>query len=284
VSVDLPSTALEEKLGQTATTIVLPACSPTVTSFQLSAVSMSTNLYPGQLFTSNPVSLSVSSIACSDWNNCNLGLSFASDNVGIGLSFESVNRTVNCLDADTTNHTVSCPNHKNYTVACRGKRETIVFHCPRVSLVQRCHNLDIETGELTANDCKTTAEEGSDMTTCSCPAKSVSQWNNKNDGIAAARSSDFTYVTLLESVEENFVQTILSAQALDESVFQKSYQAIITILLLMISIGGGMIYAYRTDCKERRRESPGTCQGSFHLSKESSKSKTYPERRRRRRR
>jgi hypothetical protein len=259
VSVDLPSTPLEERLGQSSTSISLPACSKNFSSFQFSAISMSSSLLlqssqsSGQAFTSNPLSLSLSSLSCSNFSDCHLGLSFESYNEGIGLSIASVNRTVECADYSHANHTVSCPNHKNYTVSCHGrKKETIVFRCPAVYLVQKCKNLDLQTKVLTPNNCEVSAKEETQNTSCACPLKSLSKWNNNMHN---SRHSDLTYVTLLESVEENFVSTVFSAQNLDESVFTKSLVAVITVLMILLSIGVGMAYSYHADSKERNKVS-----------------------------
>jgi hypothetical protein len=139
----LPQSLLQKELKQAPTVLTIPTCTENQPSLQISAISLSSKLFNNDNFTSNALSLSLSTNPCSSNNirQCNAEFSMESHNSDTGVLFAAENRTVNCVVNDFTNHTVLCPNRKNYSVSCNGKTERIIFHCPSVSLLPSCQSL-----------------------------------------------------------------------------------------------------------------------------------------------
>jgi hypothetical protein len=237
-TVILPQSLLERSLKLNPTAIAIPTCVGH-NSVQFSIVSLSSKLYESQSFTSNPVTVSLSSSPCSssypDKESCTLDFVMQSNNDGTGtITMASVNRTVNCLENDFSNHTVSCPSHKNYTVACHGKPERIVFHCPALSLAPACSGL---TGNSNNNGC-VVKSYGKQNISCSCPL---------THSDSSMPTSSITVVALLTNVEETFLTTIFSANELNADTLPHSWEAIVTITVFLGAVITFMLFSVYAD-------------------------------------
>jgi hypothetical protein len=251
-TVILPQLLLEKSLKIKATAITVPTCGNAMNngnSMQLSVVSLSSKLYGSQSsFTSNPLTVSLSSLPCShsDPDSCRIDVAMRSDNEGAGtITVQSINRTIECIAGDLTNHTVSCPNnHKNYTVTCRGKLERILFHCPSSALTPTCSG--VFAGNSVQNIGCQLKSSGKESISCSCPFSSTS---------TTGESPHITVVALLTSVEENFLTTIFSASKLNEDSLARSWEAIVTVTLFIGGIIVLMLFSVFADKKANKKVS-----------------------------
>jgi hypothetical protein len=228
----LPQSLLEKGLKQKQTILTVPTCTHNSSSLQLVAMSLSSGLYGSLPLKSNPIVISFSSIPCTS-SECNAEFTFASRNTDARLVSPAENQTVHCEQNVATNRTVSCASGKNYSVYCNGNAMKIVFQCPSVSIEPTCQGL-LGNG-LVHNGCKVKSF-GKFNITCSCPlvkpAKSGSSVTS-----TVPSSADITIVSLLTTVEDNFVSTILSTSELNEKSLAKSWQAMVTISVFL----GGII-------------------------------------------
>jgi hypothetical protein len=251
-TVVLPQPLLERSLKLKPIAVTVPTCGNEVNganSMQLSIISLSSKLYGSQSsFTSNPLTVSLSSLPCSntDPDSCRVDLAMQSDNEGAGtITAHSMNRTIDCITGDLADHTVICPNnHKNYTVSCRGKRERILFRCPSAALTPTCSGLFAD-GSMQDIGCQLKSS-GIQSISCSCPFSPSS---------TAGESPHITVVTLLTSVEENFLTTIFSASKLNEDTLAQSWEAIVTVTLFIGGIIVLMLFSVLADKKANKRVS-----------------------------
>jgi hypothetical protein len=248
--VSLPQTLLERGLKQAPTVLTIPTCAENEPSLQISAISLSSKLFNNDEFTSNALSVSLSSHPCSSNNSrqCNAEFSMESHNSGTGLLFATENRTVNCGANDFTNHTVVCPNHKNYSVPCHGKAERIIFHCPSISLLPSCQSL-IDNVVSNNMHCETKLF-GKENITCVCPLSPSSASHS-----SSSATTDISIVALLTSVETNFVSTLLSADDLTATSLAKSWEAIVTVGLFLATIIGFMCFSVYADGQSQKKVS-----------------------------
>jgi hypothetical protein len=252
IKVFLPQTLLEKGLKQVPTVLTIPTCVENQPSLQISAISLSSKLFNNDDFTSNALSLSLSSHPCSSSNTkegCNAEFFMESHNFGTGLLFATENRTVNCVVNDFTNHTVHCPNHKNYSIPCHGKAERIVFHCPSVSLLPSCQSL-IGNGVPNHIGCETKSF-GKENITCVCPLSPSSVAHSSS----SSATTDISIVALLTGVEANFVSTLFSADDLNASYLAKSWEAVVTLSLFLATIIGFMCFSVRADGQAQKKVS-----------------------------
>jgi sugar lactone lactonase YvrE len=250
--VSLPQTLLEKGLKQAPTVMTIPTCAENEPSLQISAISLSFKLFKNDEFTSNALSLSLSSNPCSSNNlneGCNAEFSMESHNSGAGLLFATENRTVNCVVNDFTNHTVLCPNRKNYSVSCNGKTERIIFHCPSVSLLPSCQGL-IGTGVTKEINCERKSF-GKEIITCVCPLSPSSVSHSSS----SSATTDISIVALLTSVETTFVSTLLSAEDLSATSLAKSWEAIVTVGVFLATIIGFMCFSVYADDQVHKKVS-----------------------------
>jgi uncharacterized membrane protein len=249
--VALPQTLLEKGLKQAPTVLTIPTCAENEPSLQISAISLSSKLFSNDDFTSNALTLSLSSHPCSSNNTrqCNAEFFMESHNSGTGLLFATENRTVNCVVNDFKNNTVLCPNHKNYSVPCHGKAERIVFHCPSVSLLPSCQSL-IGNGVPNNIGCETKSF-GKENITCVCPLSS----SNIAHSSSSSATTDISIVALLTGVETNFVSTLLTADDLTATSLAKSWEAIVTVAAFLATIIGFMCFSVYADGQAQKKVS-----------------------------
>jgi hypothetical protein len=249
--ISLPQSLLEKELKQAPTVLTIPTCAENQPSLQISAISLTSKLFNNEQFTSNTLSLSLSSHPCSSNNTkqCNAEFFMESHNSGTALLFATENRTVDCVANDFKNHTVLCPNHKNYSVPCHGKAERIIFHCPSISLLPSCQRL---IGNVVSSNihCETKSF-GKENITCVCP---LSPFNVAHSSSSSA-TTDISIVALLTGVETNFVSTLLSADDLTATSLVKSWEAIMTVGLFLATIIGFMCFSFHADRQAQNKVS-----------------------------
>jgi low affinity Fe/Cu permease len=235
ITVPLPQSSLERGLRIQPTKTTIPTCPDESNSLQFSMISLSSKLYESHPFTSNPVSVSLS-----NQESSKLDFSMQSNNEGMGtITMASVNRTVNCLETDFSNHTVSCSNHKNYTVACHGKQERIVFGCPALSLAPTCSG-------LTENNGCVVKSFGKHNISCSCPL---------THSDSSMPTTTVTVVALLTDVEETFLATIFSASELNADTLAHSWEAIVTITVFLGGVVAFMLFSVYADGEANQKVS-----------------------------
>jgi hypothetical protein len=249
--VSLPQTLLEKGLKQAPTLMTIPTCTESEPSLQISAISLSSKLFNNEDFTSNALLLSLSSHPCPSNNTkegCSAEFFMESHNSGTGLLFATENRSVDCFVNDFTNHTVPCPNHKNYSVPCHGKAERIIFHCPSVSLLPSCQRL---IGSVVSSNmhCETKSF-GKENITCVCPLSPSSVSHS-----SSSATTDISIVALLTSVETNFVSTLLSADDLNAASLSKSWEAVVTVGLFLATILAFMCFSVHADGQAQKKVS-----------------------------
>jgi hypothetical protein len=253
VSFTLDQSPLEEALKTPPTTLSVPTCTADASnpSLQVGIRALSSSLYhdPEVNFTSNPVSLSLSSQVCANDKECGVFFSMDSHNHGAGrLVHPAVNRSVDCDTNDFTNHTVICSigdMNKNYTVHCRGINERITIQCPSVSLFPTCNAL---TGNTVANIGCETKSFGNNNITCFCPVNTHSSSSS-----STSKSTDITIVSFLDNVRGNFVHTIVSAQHLNAETLSQSPEAVITICVFLGCMLIFMLFSVYTDGQTKKR-------------------------------
>jgi hypothetical protein len=249
-SITMPTTSLENTLNHQTTQLTVPACpsSENQSSLSFAAISLSSSLYSHSGFVSNPVSLVFSSNPCSPGDtssSCTTQFTTASNNAGMGIILDSVNKSIECLASDRSSHFITCPNEKEYNVSCRGRAETIIFHCPSVARSPVCDGL--MGTQAYENGCAVVSY-GPNNITCSCPithAGTTSAISSSSTGV------EVSYVTLLTTTEKTFTSTIVSAQDLNVNTLKKSWQVIITIGALLIGMVMTMLYSHYADKKAR---------------------------------
>jgi hypothetical protein len=244
---------LEKALKQPQTTLIVPTCAanPATSSLQVGIVALSSSLYSNQEknFTSNPVSLSLSTHVCLNDKECGVLFTMESHNQGARrLVHPAENRSVDCVTNDFTNHTVFCSTgdmNKNYTGHCRGINERITIQCPSVSLFPTCNALTGNT--LSDIGCKTKSFDSNSIT-CFCPLDADS-----GSSSSSSDSTDITVVAFLDNVGDNFVHTIVSAQDLNAETLAQSPEAVITIVLFLGCILVFMLFSVYADGQTKKR-------------------------------
>jgi hypothetical protein len=249
MSVSLPQRLWEKATNQPATTLLVRSCLSNISSIGMTAVAVSSAVYRNPSYRSDSLSLSLSRVpSCFSANrtDCALSMETRSDNSGMGLLYSSVNRTVLCEEDDLTTHSVSCPDGKNYSVACQGRAETIIFHCPRVSREPQCQLLVPSASsflQLRDVGCRA-IEVSSGAIQCSCPLLAV---NASGPSSAADEGYSVSYVALMKNVEETFVNTVISAEDINGNVLKKSWQALVTVCSLFLGILLAIGFSVRAD-------------------------------------
>jgi hypothetical protein len=253
ITLSLLQSLSEKALNEPITKLIIPASANGQTSsFQFSTISMSSRVYQYPTATTDPLSLSFSSLPCSDLNHCQAHVSMESDNDGQRVVYPATNITVKCLINDFTNHTVTCPNHRNYTITCHGKLKNVLFQCPESSYQPLCNSV---TGNTASNKECSTNVMGANSISCTCPVLSsaLGSFTTLTPAVTLNSPTDVTYLSLLESVEENFLTTILSADDLNNHSIARSIVALITVGLLVLGIIVGMAVGHYLDAKEKKK-------------------------------
>jgi hypothetical protein len=151
---------------------------------------------------------------------------------------------VNCFSNDFSNHSFACPNMRNYSIPCGGKEERIIFHCPALSLLPSCQGI---LGNHQTTNCETKSF-GNENITCLC-------------SLAAAPSSrsvsttELTVVALLTNVETTFVSTIVSAQDLNADTLSDSWEALVTVGVVLMTIMLFMCFSLYADGRAQKKVS-----------------------------
>jgi hypothetical protein len=290
ISITLPATSLETKLGYHATSLSLPYCpsstwsessqqntSTASSALTISLISIASSLYHNSNdFTSDPTSLYLSSLPCADPmdENCHVEIILKSDNSQIGVILEEKNITTQCLPGEIRNHTVSChagtgslsfaSGWKNHTVQCLGNAETFISTCPAISAIPTCNGL---FGEMTSDiGCKVISYTERNLTCC-CPLLATNEQGNRrsllsilsssNSSSSASSSSSssvsINYVGMLRTIEGKFEKTILSASTLNNNTAEKSWQVLVIIGSLVLGFMIAMIGSVIADNKIKKK-------------------------------
>jgi hypothetical protein len=250
-SFEMPQSMVEQTLQQQPTSFSVPTCpNQSTSSLSISAISLSSSLFvSGHSFRSNPIDITFPSSSSSSSSAGKLVLSMGSDNQGMGTVIASVNRTVQCTAGDYSNHSVACPNQLNYSVPCRGRGEQLLFRCPAYSLLPSCQPIDALGNVLGDSQCSV-IYSGQNIS-CVCPV-SVSSASSSSSS-SSAPTVHVTYVSLLRGVETSFTTTVLSVDDLNGNLVAHSWEAIITIGILLASIVVGMSLAWHADQRGKKK-------------------------------
>jgi hypothetical protein len=168
VAMELPQSSREKALGYTANQMLIPTCRQNMTSTNLAATSVSSQLYGDAVagsFDSNPLSLHLSSFPCNedDVNSCQVqiviprSVQLSSPPAVLQPKPSSTRKMplrshrllqssynveeiveVACLDRFVGNLVHTCLNGLNVTVSCDGSASTVKTKCPKQRLEPTC--------------------------------------------------------------------------------------------------------------------------------------------------
>ena len=238
-------------------------------NLKLSTVLLNSNLFSNSDFNSNPFQLNVNSglSQCSSESDCFIRL-VLQNNVATNISSVAsspVMKTVICTSSNLGLVQVPCPNEQIAHVRCNSTGQTIVIECPIIHTHAVCNAL--MGSSASSSGCKTvnfTATE----TTCLCPLSShqisgLSDHGRRLKKTKIVESSNSTYtplsgsisfVAMLQSISSSFLSTATSAQSLNASSIQKSWQVLVTIgvfALTVVVCALGAHYADERDLREK---------------------------------
>jgi hypothetical protein len=255
VSLSLPQTSLEAALQQPRSSVVLPTCF-SASSKGVAVVSSSASLYGDRNFSSDPLSLYLTSLPCEDPEQCRVLLVLQSDNAEAPLHPppSASNVSLSCRQGDRSNHTLTCPDGSSHSVSCPGETTTIIGQCPSHYPQPSCRGLlGLSQEDI---DCQLVSFSSSNVT-CSCPLLvSRSSLSSGRRVLAAGNSSDseqqetschVDYVSMLGSVGGNFESTVLSAGGLSAGKVADSWVALVTTGSLLGAILVALLLSYYAD-------------------------------------
>jgi hypothetical protein len=274
-SISLPQTALETALKVQPSTITIPTCFNYSTtrsgnSQAMSVFTMSSSIFNHPEFTSDPISLFVSSSPCSDSNRCQVKITVQSDyshmkKKNSSSHFGTNSSSVHCQEGEFRNYTVVCPNDgKAYPVQCTGKKMTLAGHCPYNYSQPTCNGLFGGGGNDDIHDigCKVVHWTKTNIT-CSCPLffstttskrRLLGSANQNRNTTLPSETCEASYVAMLNSITENFQTTVLSARSLDDpEKLSKSWTVIVTLVSLITVVVFALVLANYAD-QERERK------------------------------
>jgi hypothetical protein len=274
-SISLPQTALETALKVQPSTITVPTCfnysnARSGNSQAMSVFTMSSSIFNHPEFTSDPISLFVSSSPCSDSNRCQVKITVPSDyshmkKKNSSSHFDTNSSSVHCQAGEFRNYTVVCPNDgKAYPVQCTGKEMTLAGHCPYNYSQPICNGLFGGAANDDVHDigCKVVHWTKTNIT-CSCPLffsttiterRLLGSSTQDKNTTSPTETCEASYVAMLNSITENFLTTVLSARSLDDpEKLSKSWTVIVTLVSLITVVVFALVLANYAD-QERERK------------------------------
>ena len=268
VSLVAPLSAAEKVLGVQSPSMQIFVKNST-DSLKLSTVLLNSNLFSNSDFNSNPFQLNINSdlSQCSSESECFIRL-VLQNNVAVNISSAApapVMKTVSCTSSNLGLVLVSCPNDQYARVNCNSTGQTILVKCPVVHEHAVCNA--VMGSSASSSGCKT-VNFTSTETTCLCPLSShqisgLGDHGRKLKKAKVVESSNSTYtplsgsisfVAMLQSISSSFLSTAESAQSLNASSIEKSWQVLVTIgvfALVVVMCALGAHFADQRDMQDK---------------------------------
>jgi hypothetical protein len=295
-TIAMPQTNLEKLLKIPPNVILIPTCgsSSSFGYLQIGISSLSSGVYDSS-FSSDPVSLSLSSFPCQNAVGCEVKMilqrqhASPSNSFNLSLIEQQKKMTFNtsCSLGDHSTHFYSCPDGKRLNATCRGEETIITTKCPVITVEPSCNLL---SGlNVLKNSCQRVAYTDRNITCrCSLLNSITSGRRLTNSSIMAIPEGEIhvSYVSMFGAVTDNFESTVISASHLNSDIVGRGWQAIVIVGTLFVGFAVGMIFSYFADKQNERvnsleeklkakagKSSQNESQNRFSLSALNSKSR-----------
>jgi hypothetical protein len=261
VSLSAPRSALEILNGQIANAInfpIDPNADPSKSSLSVALTTLRSELFnkelklvgSDQLF-SSPLSIELSDVLCTG-TACRYEIVLQTSSAMSTLAAvrtEDQRYNTSCVAGDFSSHDYDCPDGSVLTAMCDGTQSTVMSRCSITSYSPACNSV---AGLTTSGAGCTIVSQTSADITCSCPIPS--RRRKLQDSAEASDSSDdgtvsISYVAMLSEVQDNFVDTVVSAQGLNASTVEESWSALVTVGCLAAAVVFGLCWSYQEDAK-----------------------------------
>ena len=268
ITIAAPKSNLEKLQNSPVNSISIPINSngnPDQLSLNIALTSIRSELFnrelsrtgANQLF-SNPLTIELSDIYCTE-PYCRMELVLQTPNTL--SSYNNINTiqenfTTICNINDYSKYQYICSDNTILSVSCDGIVSVITSRCPSTTYIPVCNAL---TGfNISTTDCYLIEQTGTNIT-CSCPMSTINttkrklQSNTEDSQDPDTTTTDsnsevsVSYVAMLSELKNNFIDTVVSAQNLNNNTIQKSWSALVTVGVLTITILFGLYWSYHAD-------------------------------------
>jgi hypothetical protein len=270
VSLSAPRSALEALNGQPANSFTVPTdpnADPARTSLNVALTTLRSELFNTELaltdnqqMFSNPLTVELSDLLCSG-EHCRFEMvlqtaSALSSYAAVASGVQSFNTT--CGAGDTAVHEYTCPDDAVLSVRCGDAAYTaqppytVTSRCPVTRYSPAC-NAVAGLSVSNSTGCVVKASTATNVT-CSCPVSGLARRRLQGEAAAdddstAAATTSVSYVAMLTEVQDNFVDTVVSAQGLNASVIEKGWSALVTIGCVAVAVLFGLHWSYQADAQ-----------------------------------
>ncbi len=264
-SISLSQTALEAYNGQVQNSVSLPVSSSNgnqdpvsvaLVSMRAELLNAARGLSGAQQAFSNPLTVQWSDTACTGPScrfevvlQTTLALHDSLLDTDTPVMFNTT-----CAQGDFSTRSYACSDGSSLEVNCPGDAVKIISRCNVTKRMPSCGGVSAygfaETG------CEVKARTSSSIT-CLCPIAALSdrrrvQTSSEEEG---ASETSVSYVAMLSEVQQNFVDTVVSAQGLNASTVEKGWSALVTVGSLAAALLFGLYWAHNAD-QDMRKTKP----------------------------
>jgi hypothetical protein len=280
-NVTLPQTDLESVSGSVLSSVKLSDELLSSGSIPVTMFTLSSALYGNSEYDSAPVTMQVSSSACSasSSDSCTVTMVMQNSNPVTYVDEAPLVFTTRCSKYDYTVHSYVCPDETIVTATCNGTASVIVTKCPHTSSSPSCASVTSELGYSTNSNCELVSYTASEVV-CSCQLSgSSSRRLTTNDDYYSSATDDSTttssvsLVSVAVFLSEGMAQTWMSAKDLNASSLRKGWWVLVTIGCFFGAVLLAMYVAHRAD-SHAKSISPDTIEATLAKSGHVKMSKT----------
>jgi hypothetical protein len=258
VSFSAPRSALEVLNGQIANAVNVPVdldADPTKSSLSVALTTLRSELFnkelnlagSSQLF-SSPLSIELSDVLCTG-AACRYAIVLQTSSAMSTLAAvrtEDKRYNTTCAAEDFSSHDYDCPDGSVLTATCDGTASTIMSRCPITSYSPACNAV---AGLTTSGaGCSIVSQTASSIT-CSCPIPAARRKLQESGDDSQSGEVSVSYVAMLSEVQDNFVDTVVSAKGLNASTLEKSWSALVTVGCLAAAVLFGLYWSHHADAQ-----------------------------------
>jgi hypothetical protein len=224
-----PQTPLERYNKQPPNTVAMDPLDGAVVVNLVTTAATLWNSSISSGFQSNPVKVTVSSLACVE-TPCRAQITFQHHKHLVNMTDQVNNRTqvmVSCAKGIVDIQNITCPDGQVTSYNCSGRAETVTIRCPGVLTRPSCAVLSDEIAAPGSELCKMVTYDAS-QTVCSCEVQAASGRRRKLDGTdnlvgtIQEEAASIQVVIMMESVGTGFVETISKADETNLSIITDS--------------------------------------------------------------
>ena len=268
-------TALSISLTSLSAQLINAANNGTSSSSK-SSTNKTTAAAASRVYSAHPMTLTISDVPCATTSDSSdacrmiIEMPLTPDFASAALQQSEITTfNTTCAAGDDSVHTHTCPDGTPLVVHCNATATTsniVHSRCPVISHSAVCNSLSTATqaggkSNNSSSSCSVLAVSAESIT-CSCQLQSSTaaahqrrrlSGNNGNDGSSGSGGSgsqgevSVSYVAMLDSVTESFVDTLESVDSLNSNTVQKGWSALLTVGLITGAVICALFWSYQAD-------------------------------------